>query len=104
LTQNPVARITQIGAPATISGIDASWELPALQDQSLFDSYLTQTPPASRNVVFDSLEYAVTPPVIEKQQQMQDAVNALLDQVKSGDLTPQEALDQAKTEIEALIA
>jgi multiple sugar transport system substrate-binding protein len=84
--------------------VDASWELPALQDQALFDSYLTQTPPASRNVVFDSLEYAVTPPVIEKQQQMQDAVNALLDQVKSGDLTPQEALDQAKTEIEALIA
>ena len=46
----------------------------------------------------------VVPPVIEKQQQMQDAVNALMEQVRGGDLTPQEALDQAKTEIEALLA
>jgi len=34
---------------------------------------------------------------------MQDAINALIDQVKLGDLTPQEGLDQAKTEIEALL-
>jgi ABC-type glycerol-3-phosphate transport system substrate-binding protein len=45
----------------------------------------------------------VTPPVIEQQAQMQDAINALLEQVKLGSMTPQEALDQAKTEVEALI-
>ncbi|HEX3301342.1 MAG TPA: hypothetical protein VHR64_00545, partial [Thermomicrobiales bacterium] len=84
--------------------VAASWELPALQDQALFQDYLALTPPDNREAVFESLDAIVTPPVIEKQQQMQDAVTAVLDQVKSGDMTPQEALDQAKTDIEALIA
>ncbi|MCC6791154.1 MAG: sugar ABC transporter substrate-binding protein [Thermomicrobiales bacterium] len=84
--------------------VAASWELPALQDQTLFDSYLSQTPPESREVVFEALDSLVTPPVIEKQQQMQDAVTAVLDQVKAGEMTPQEALDQAKSDIEALLA
>lgn len=84
--------------------VAASWELPALQDQTLFDSYLSQTPPESREVVFEALDAPVTPPVIEKQQQMQDAVSAVLDLVKAGEMTPQEALDKAKTDIEALIA
>jgi len=84
--------------------VDSSWELPALQDQALFDTYLAITPPANRQAVFDSLAAPITPPVIEKQAQMQDAVGALLDKAKAGELTAQEALDQAKTEIEALIA
>jgi multiple sugar transport system substrate-binding protein len=83
--------------------VDASWELPALNDQTLFDQWLAIEPPASREVVFQALDTLVTPPVIEKQSQMQDAVNLLLDQVKNGSLTPQEALDQAKTEIDALL-
>lgn len=83
--------------------VDASWELPALDDQALFDSWLAQNPPASRTVVFQALDTLVTPPVIEQQAQMQDAVNKLLEQAKLGQITPQEALDQAKTEIEALI-
>ncbi|HMQ31666.1 MAG TPA: sugar ABC transporter substrate-binding protein [Chloroflexaceae bacterium] len=83
--------------------VDASWELPALNDQALFDSWLAQTPPASREVVFQALDTLVTPPVIEQQAQMQDAVNQLLEQAKLGQLTPQEALDEAKAEIEALL-
>jgi multiple sugar transport system substrate-binding protein len=83
--------------------VAASWELPALNDQTLFDSWLAQTPPASRTVVFEALDTLVTPPVIEQQAQMQDLVNKLLEQAKLGTLTPQAALDQAKTEIEALL-
>ncbi len=83
--------------------VAASWELPALNDQSLFNDWLSQTPPASRQVVFDALDTLVTPPVIEKQSQMQDAVGKLLEEAKAGTLTPQEALDQAKIEIEALL-
>lgn len=84
--------------------VDSSWELPAVQDQTLFGSYLAITPPANRQAVFDSLAAPVTPPVIEDQAKMQDAVNALLDKVKAGEMTPREALDQAKLDIEALIA
>jgi multiple sugar transport system substrate-binding protein len=83
--------------------VAASWELPALNDQSLFNAWLEQNPPTSRTVVFQALDSLVTPPVIEQQTQMQDAVNKLLEQAKAGSLTPQEALDQAKAEIEALI-
>lgn len=83
--------------------VQSNWELPALNNPAFFSDYLKQTPPASRQVVFDSLEYAVVPPVIERQNEMTDAVNALLDRVKLGELTPQQALDQAKVEIDALL-
>jgi multiple sugar transport system substrate-binding protein len=83
--------------------VATSWELPALNDQALFDSWLAQNPPASRKVVFQALDTLVTPPVIEKQSQMQDLVNKLLGEAKLGTITPQAALDQAKTEIEALL-
>jgi len=83
--------------------VAASWELPAVSDQSLFNDYLKQTPPESRKVVFDALATAVTPPVTDKQSQLQDTIGALLDQAKAGTITPQEALDQAKTQVEALI-
>lgn len=83
--------------------VDAGWELPAVSDTAVFDSYLSQTPPANRQAVLDSLKWSIVPPVIERQSEMQDAVNKLLDQVKLGQLTPQEALDQAKVEIEALL-
>ena len=83
--------------------VAASWELPAVNDQTLFDDYLKQNPPESRKVVFDALATAVTPPVTDKQSQLQDTIGALLDQAKAGTITPQEALDQAKTQVEALV-
>jgi multiple sugar transport system substrate-binding protein len=83
--------------------IASGWELPALKDPALFQDYLSQTPPENRQAVIDSLEFAVVPPVIVRQSEMQDAINKLLEQVMLGELTPQEALDQAKTQIEELI-
>jgi len=83
--------------------VESAWELPALDEPAYFEAYLSQTPPANRAAVFTALESPVTPPVIERQNEMQDAVNALLTQVADGELTAQEALDQAKTELDALI-
>jgi multiple sugar transport system substrate-binding protein len=83
--------------------VEAGWELPALDQPEYFTAYLEQTPPENREAVFEALESPVTPPVIERQNEMQDAVNAVITQVLNGELTPQEALDQAKTEIDALI-
>ncbi|MEZ4517361.1 MAG: hypothetical protein R3C44_11200 [Chloroflexota bacterium] len=74
-----------------------------MNNPEFFTDYLTQTPPDNRQAVFDSLEYAIVPPVIVRQNEMQDAVNQLIEQVTLGQLTPQEALDQAKTDIEALL-
>jgi multiple sugar transport system substrate-binding protein len=83
--------------------VESSWELPALDEPEYFESYLTKTPPDNREAVFMALESPVTPPVIERQNEMQDAVNALITQAVDGELTAQEALDQAKEAIDALI-
>lgn len=83
--------------------IASGWELPALSDPTYFADYLAQTPPANRQAVVDSLEFAVVPPVIARQSEMQDGIGKLLDQVMLGSLTPQQALDQSKTLIESLM-
>ncbi len=83
--------------------VGASWELPTLTDSSLYDAYLAVEPPANREAVLASLENVVVPPVIERQAEMQDGLNALIERALAGELTAQEALDQAKTEIEGLL-
>jgi len=83
--------------------VKSGWELAALSNPAFFEDYLKLSPPANRAAVFKSLEYAIVPPVIERQAEMQDAVNKLVDQVKLGQLTPKEALDQAKAQIEELM-
>jgi multiple sugar transport system substrate-binding protein len=83
--------------------ISSGWELPTLNKPEFLQGYLQQTPPANRAAVFKSLEYAIVPPVIERQNEMQDIINNLLEQVKLGTLQPQEALDQAKARIEELL-
>lgn len=84
--------------------VASSWELPALDKPEYFAAYLEQTPPANRAAVFEALENPVTPPVIVRQAEMQDTVGALLTQAVDGELTAQEALDQAKAALDALIA
>ncbi len=83
--------------------VEAGWELPALDQPEFFTTYLEQTPPANRAAVFQALESPVTPPVIERQNEMQDAVNGLITRVLDGELTPQAALDEAKIALDALI-
>jgi multiple sugar transport system substrate-binding protein len=83
--------------------VESSWELPALDQPEYFESYLSQTPPENREAVFTALESPVTPPVIERQNEMQDTVNGLITQVVDGELSAQEALDQAKEALDALI-
>jgi multiple sugar transport system substrate-binding protein len=83
--------------------VESAWELPALDQPEYFEAYLTQTPPANREAVFMALESPITPPVIERQNEMQDAVNALIGQVVDGELSAQEALDEAKEILDGLI-
>jgi multiple sugar transport system substrate-binding protein len=83
--------------------IDASWELAAVADQSLFEPYLAQTPPESRDVVFEALDAIVVPPVIEQQAQMQDIVSQELARAVLGEVSAQEALDSAAEQVQALL-
>jgi len=88
---------------AAATRVASSWELPALNNPALFESYLAQTPPANRKAVFDALNDIVTTPVIEKQAEMTDAIGKQLDKARLGQVTPQEALDQAKKNVDPLL-
>lgn len=83
--------------------VDSSWELPAVSDASLYQSYLTQTPPANRQAVFDSLANVVLPPVIAQESQMQDIVNKALQAAQTGQLSVPDALNQAAQQVDALL-
>ncbi len=77
--------------------------VPALDKPEYFASYLAKDNPANRAAVFQALESPITPPVIERQNEMQDMINELLGEVATGALDPQTALDMAKDELDALI-
>lgn len=83
--------------------VTTGWELPTLTDDSLFDDYLAISPPENRQAVFDSLNYSIVPPVIERQNELQDTVNLYLEKVVLGEMSAQEALDAASAEIAELL-
>ena len=91
------------GSPTTVdTRLASSWELPAVNDEAAFDSYLEITPPANRQAVFDALDNIALPPVIERQQEMQDIVTQALELIVSEGTDPQQALDDAAAEVDAL--
>jgi multiple sugar transport system substrate-binding protein len=81
----------------------ASWELPAVADQSLFSTYLSQTPPANRAAVFKALDNIVVPPVIEQESKLQDVVSKSLEKAKLGQESVKQALDEAAQKVDALL-
>jgi multiple sugar transport system substrate-binding protein len=94
LTSSPDAVQTRLAA---------SWELPAVSDQSQFSSYLQQNPPANRQAVFKALDNIVVPPVIDQESQLQDIVGKALDKAKLGQEPVKQALDEAATAVNALV-
>jgi len=83
--------------------VDAAWELPAVSDQELVDAYLQQSPPQSREVVFEALNSLIVPPVIEKESEMTDLIGVELDKVKLNQKTPAEALADIEKGLNALL-
>lgn len=83
--------------------VETSWELPPTQDQAILSPYLDVTPPANRQAVFDSLDAPVLPPVIERQQEMQDIVGEELSEAAAGRKTVKEALASAEKRVNELL-
>jgi multiple sugar transport system substrate-binding protein len=83
--------------------LNEDWELPAVADEALLQPYLSIKPPDNRQAVFDSLDAVVVPPVIERQQELQDIVTLYLQKAVLGEMTVEEALDQAVAEVNALL-
>ncbi len=85
--------------------IASNWELPALSlsQRTLIAPYLARPMPANREAVFDSLRYAVTPPVVENQSQLQDIINQELEAARLGTKTVEQALASAQSRVEAMM-
>ena len=97
--------ITWLASSPTAAAIriEAGWDLPAINDEATLASYLDITPPDNRQAVFDSLDYLVTPPVIEDYALMSDIIGQALAAAASGTMTVEEALNQAQSQCEAQI-
>lgn len=83
--------------------LQTSWELPPIADETKLASYLQAGRPANRQAVFDSLDATVLPPVIERQQEMQDAVNKELSSAAAGRKSVSAALADAQKSVDALL-
>ncbi|NOY07275.1 MAG: sugar ABC transporter substrate-binding protein [Spirochaetes bacterium] len=83
--------------------VDAGWELPASTYPEVMADYNSKTPPANRKAVFESLNYLVTPPVVEQMSEMTDILNLQLQAARDGDKTPAQALADAQKELEKKI-
>jgi multiple sugar transport system substrate-binding protein len=80
-----------------------SWELPPVADQAKLDAYLTITPPAHRQAVFDSLQAVALAPVMLRQEEIQDIVNDELAAVAAGRATPEVALSNMQSKVDLLL-
>lgn len=92
--------------PAVVQArIESNWELSALSlDQAeALEPYLAKPVPANREAVFESLAYAVNPPVVENQPELQDIVNQELEAARLGSKTVEQALQDAQKRVEALV-
>lgn len=81
----------------------SSWELPPVSDDAVFSAYLGKGKPANRQAVLDSLEKTVLPPVIESQQEMQDALTQELTAAAAGRKPVEKALADAAAKIDGLL-
>lgn len=87
----------------TKARLDTSWELPPVADEGKLAAYLDQPKPANRKAVFDALGATVLPPVIERQQEMQDAVTQELAAAAAGSKPVAQALTDAQAAVNGLL-
>ncbi len=83
--------------------VETGWELPPIADEGVREAYLEKASPANRQAVFDALDSVVLPPVIEKQQEMQDIVTEELTEAAAGRKSTKEALSSAAERVQGLL-
>lgn len=81
----------------------AGWELPPVSDPAVIEKYQSLTPPDNRKAVFDSLNYLVTPPVIEKYAEFQDIMGKYLEEALTGKTAVPEAMKNCQKELQEKI-
>src|SRR5690606_22097906 len=88
---------------AAMIRVEAGWELPAVTYEDVEQKYPQVTPPDNKKAVFESLDYLVTPPVVEQNAEMTDIINLHLQAAAMGAKSPADALRDAQAELEKRI-
>jgi multiple sugar transport system substrate-binding protein len=85
------------GSPeAALLRANANWDLPVALTDEVITAFKAVVPPANKQAVFDSLNYLVMPPSLEKFGAVADDLQIYLSKAIAGELTAKEALDQAQ--------
>lgn len=80
--------------------LDAGWELPTIADQEKLSQYLTLTPPENRKAVFDSMDFAATPPALKEQAAVAEIIDSYLKPLEMNDMGAKDALDACQKQLE----
>jgi multiple sugar transport system substrate-binding protein len=83
--------------------LTSAWELPPISDDARLATYLEKSPPENREAVLDALDAIALPPVIARQQEMQDIVTEELSNAAAGRKSVQQALDDAAARVDELL-
>lgn len=86
--------------------IAKDWSVPAISDDKMLEAYLKQTPPESKEKVFEALDTLVLPPVgpnPEKWNEISTVVGEELDKAKLGISDVSTALDHAQQKLEDIL-
>lgn len=83
--------------------VEAGWELPAVTHPEILALYSAKTPPENKEAIFESLEYLVTPPVIEQFGELEDILGRHLSEARDGFISPEETLEAAQAELKSRI-
>ncbi|MBU1019565.1 MAG: sugar ABC transporter substrate-binding protein, partial [Firmicutes bacterium] len=81
---------------AALLRANANWDLPVALTDAVKTAYLAVTPPNNKQAVFESLDSLTMPPSLERFGEVADDLQSFLDLAIAGELTAQEALDQAQ--------
>ena len=79
--------------------LDSSWDLPAVNDESVQEKYTSQEKPESREVIFDVMETGIMPPVVDHYSEVQNAINEELNRAIIGEQSGEEALQAAQKKV-----
>lgn len=83
--------------------LDCGWDLPAINDDSVQEKFVSQEKPASREVIFEALNSGIMPPVVDNYAQVQDAINVELNKAVIGEQTVEEAMNAAQENVAKIL-
>ncbi|WP_025159289.1 ABC transporter substrate-binding protein [Leifsonia aquatica] len=84
--------------------ITSSWDLPSISDQSQFQTWIDDAPPANKAAVLEAVQHTVFPPTITGHQtELQDALNDELTAAATKQKTPEQAIKDAAAKVDDLL-